>query len=298
MLLQKLEQNKLLHPPSWLSDNCQYLTIMGSLAYATNVDTSDFDVYGFTIPRKEDVFPHQLQGRIDGFGKQIQRFDQYIEHGVYDKDAQGGAGRTYDFTIYNIVRYFHLLLTCNPNAIDSIFTPADCVLHCTSIGSLVRDNRKLFLNKAIIPQLKGYAFAQLHKAGSQTKEGKRKEDVEKWGWDRKHLMHVVRLTLEAQDILQNGDLDLRTHCEHLKTIRRGEISLEEVRKWFTEKEIYLDKLYQESKLPWGPDEPKVKQLLLNALEIHYGSLDKVITLPDAAEQTLREVKELIEKRGF
>lgn len=277
MILQELEQQKLIHPPKWLTQNCHYLTVMGSIAYSTNSDTSDFDVYGFCIPKREDIFPH-LKGEIPGFGRQIQRFEQWIEHGIFDKDAQGGQGRTYDFTIFNIVRYFQLLMENNPNVIDSLFTAAECVLHITAVGRKIRDNRKMFLHKGIIPKLKGYAFSQLHKAGSHNREGKRAELVDKFGYDPKFLSHVVRLTLQAEDILLTNDLDLRKHKEHVKAVKRGEISLDEVRKWFNEKELFLQNLYEKSTLPHGPDESKIKKLLLEVLEEHYGSLEECIKL--------------------
>jgi predicted nucleotidyltransferase len=292
MILQELVKRKLLHPPQWLPSNTHYLTVMGSIAYGTNTDTSDFDVYGFAVPEKTVVFPH-LAGQVEGFGTQKQRFEQYQQHQVFDQDALGGAGRTYDFTIFNIVRYFHLLLENNPNVIDSIFTPIDCVLHATSTANLVRENRKLFLHKGIVHKLKGYAFSQLHKASSENRTGKRAEKVAELGWDAKFLSHVVRLTLQAEQILKTGDLDLRQDREHIKAIKRGEISLEEVRQWFGKKEAYLDKLVEESTLPYKPDEVRIKQLLLDCLEHHYGSLEKCIELPDRYKVLVDKIKELV-----
>ena len=46
-------------------------------------------------------------------------------------------------------------------------------------------------------------------------------------------------------------------------------------------------------------EPAIKQLLLNCLEEHYGSLEKCIVNPDAATTALREVAAVLEKyRGI
>lgn len=299
MLLTQIIDKKLLksNPPPFLKDNCQYLTTMGSIAYGTSLDTSDFDVYGFTIPPKNNLFPH-LDGQINGFGKQVEAFDQWQEHHIFDKDALGGKGRTYDFTIFGIARYFSLALDNNPNVIDSLFTPVDCVLHCTHIGNLVRDNRKLFLHKGVVAKLKGYAFSQLHKASSQTREGKRAEEVDKVGWDTKFLGHVVRLTLQAQQILTTGDLDLRLDREHIKAVRRGEITLDEVRAWFTAKETYLDKLYEDSKLRSKPDTAKIRQLLLDCLEHHYGDLSSCVKTVGKAEQVIKDISNLIYQSGF
>jgi hypothetical protein len=179
MIIQDLEERGLIQPPSFLSTNVHYLTIMGSHSYGTANTAdgdSDLDVYGFVIPPKDVVFPH-LGGEIHGFGRQKKHFEQY----------------------------------------------------------------------------------------------------------------------EAEMILAEGDLDLRRHNEHLKSIRRGDVKEEEIRKWASEKEQQLEKLYVESKLPWGPDESKIKKLLLNCLEAHYGDLSKVVVIPDRFEVALKQVKEIIDK---
>jgi len=86
MILTSLNKQNLIHPPKWLPDNTAYLTIMGSQAYGVSIDDSDLDVYGFCIPPKDLVFPH-LAGEIPGFGRQIQRFDQWQEHRVQSADV-------------------------------------------------------------------------------------------------------------------------------------------------------------------------------------------------------------------
>ena len=59
----------------------------------------------------------------------------------------------------------------NPNVIDSLFTPVNCVLHSTRVGNLVRENRRLFLHKGAWPKFKGYAYSQLHKMTDQNAAG-------------------------------------------------------------------------------------------------------------------------------
>jgi hypothetical protein len=46
-------------------------------------------------------------------------------------------------------------------------------------------------------------------------------------------------------------------------------------------------------LPHTPDEPKVKALLLNCLEEHYGNLESCVVNPDAAVTALREVADVL-----
>jgi uncharacterized protein len=168
-LIKELQQKNLLHLPSWFLENTMYLTITGSIAYGVTEDTSDFDIYGYAIPPKNVCFPH-LAGEIPGFGTPKQRFEQYTQHNIFDSEAVGGKGRKYDFTIFNIIKYFNLCMQGNPNILDSLFVPQSCIIHSTTISEMVRDNRKLFLSKAIWPRFKGYAYNQLHKASGKNPE--------------------------------------------------------------------------------------------------------------------------------
>lgn len=297
MLLDNLEKKKLISPPSFVVSNCAYLTIMGSHAYGV-ADTSvkdkipDYDIYGFCIPPKNYIFPQDI---IPGFGTPPPRFDQYQQHHIVDPDGLGGHGQEYDLQVFNIVKYFELCRGGNPNIIDSLFTPTTCVLHSTQVGVMVRDNRKLFLSKEIWKKFRGYAQSQLHKMDSKNPEGGRKEIVEKFGYDVKFAYHLVRLLNEAEMILMEGDLDLQKSKEVLKAIRRGDWKQDEIRSWANEKDKVLEVAYVNSTLPVQAPEDKLKVLLLNCLEAHYGSLDKLVRLSNKAELALEEIRNVLDR---
>lgn len=288
----KMTERGLLSPPKWLPESVQYETIMGSVAYGVSSDTSDMDVYGFCIPPKEDVFPH-LRGEIMGFGRQKQRFEQYQEHHIMDADAQ----QEYDFSIYNIVKYFHLCMENNPNMIDSLFTPRRCVLHSTEIGEMVRDERRIFLHKGAWHKFKGYAYAQMKKigAGRNRSNEKRQADIDRVGYDTKFAYHLVRLMCEVEQIMIEGDLDLERNREQLKAIRRGEWSLEQVEEWFASKEKSLEEVYASSILRHSPDESAIYNLLYKCLEQHYGSMEGVVRALPPAEKLLAEMQAVIDR---
>ncbi len=340
-LIQKLEEKKLINPPSWLGSNVHYLTIMGSVAYGVSSDTSDMDIYGWCMPTKELVFPH-LAGEILGFGRQTKRFEQYQQHHVINPEeshvirarrcpecesdvepAQGidfigvqapgdwwckscvkgffndqievDRGREYDFTVYGIVKYFQLCMENNPNMIDSLFTPANCVLHITRVGQMVRDNRRIFLHKGAWHTFKGYAYAQLSRmTKSDETQGKRRKLIDKYGYDIKFAYHIVRLLNEIEQIMMEGDLDLQKNREELKSIRRGEWTEVQIRDYFTRKEQELGALYLTSPLPHEPDEGKIKKLLLECLEEHYGNLEKCVVQPDKYKTVLQQVKDILD----
>jgi uncharacterized protein len=292
MLLKNLKSKQLIHPPDWLPSTTQYLCLMGSVAYGVAGDDSDSDVYGWCIPPKEMVFPH-LAGEITGFGRQIKRFEQWQEHHIIDKDV----GKEYDFSIYNIVKFFQLCMENNPNMCDALFVPERCVLHCSAIGNIARENRKLFLHKGCWHKFRGYAYSQLHKMSSKEPdpESKRAASIEKYGFDVKFAYHVVRLIYEVEEILTTGNLHLDQNTEVLKAIRRGEWSEERVSQFFEQKEKALTKAYEESKLPYSPDEQKIKNVLLQCLEHHFGSLDKAYVEPDRYKNALREIGDICHK---
>lgn len=281
----KLHEKKLISPPKWLPLNIQYETIMGSVAYGVSNDLSDCDVYGFCIPPVEYVFPHTA-GYIIGFDA-IPNFEQYQQHHILEGE------KNYDISIYGIVKYFKLVMENNPNMIDSLFTPQTCIKTCTKVGTLVRENRKIFLHKGSWHRFKGYSYQQMHKMDSKNPTGKRLETVEKYGFDVKFAYHIVRLLLEVEQILLEGDLDLTRNAEQLKEIRRGKWNAEDIRKYFVDKEQQLEKLYTESHLRNKPDQAKIKELLLHCLEEHYGSLDKLIKPTGQAETILQQIRDLI-----
>lgn len=290
--LQAMADKGLVKPPSFVVSNLCFEAIVGSTAYGTSTDVSDQDLYGWCIPHKDIVFPH-LAGYIPGFGQSPPAFNQFCQHHVIDT----GSGKEYDFTIYGIVRYFQLCMQCNPNMIDSLFVPDSCVKHITTVGQMVRDNRKLFLSKLAWPAFRGYSASQLHKMAIKTPQAgsKRAVNFEKHGWDTKYGMHLIRLLGEVHQILEYEDLDLQQNTEQLKAIRRGALTEVEVRNIGMQKIQNLESLYHTSQLRAKPDEAVIKQLLLDCLEHHYGSLSNCVSTPDAAIVALNEIDAILHK---
>lgn len=125
-------------------------------------------------------------------------------------------------------------------------------------------------------------------------DSKRSQLREQFGMDVKYAVHLVRLLGYAEQILMHGDLDLRKDKEHLKAIRRGEVSEADILKWAADKEISLEKLYSESKIRAIPAEKEIKQLLINCLEQHYGSIQNCIVNVDENAVALQKIKKILE----
>lgn len=291
--LQQLSNKGLLHAvPDHLYESVQYEVIMGSLAYGVSNDNSDLDIYGFSIPPKEIIFPH-FRGEIIGFDPFEVGFEQFQQHHIKDPSALGGKGRVYDITIYSIVKYFRLLMENNPNIIDSLFVPDSCVLFKTALAAHIRDNRSLFLHKGCWATFKGYAYGQMHKIRSKKPEGKRKIIVDQFGYDVKFAYHVVRLLNEVEQLLVEGSMCLTKNSEQLKAIRRGEWSLEELESYFSRKEADLESVYLKSSLPDRPNTALIRNLLLECLEQYYGSITNMVNQDGKAKIALMKIQSIL-----
>jgi hypothetical protein len=124
---------------------------------------------------------------------------------------------------------------------------------------------------------------------------KRAQLIQNYGLDTKYAYHVVRLLNEAEQILVEGDLDLERNREQLKSIRRGEWTMEDIENYFNQKERELENIYSRSSLRYSPDEAKIKQLLLNCLEMHFGSLDKCVVKQGEVETLVFEIQNVIDR---
>ncbi len=290
MIIDKLVEKKLIHPPKFLAANTHYLCMMGSIAYGVATEKSDMDIYGFCIPPKEDVFPH-LAGDIPGFGSQKQRFEQWTEAHIHDGDKE------YDFTVFSIVKFFSLCMQNNPNILDSLYVPRRCIIHATKVGELVREHRKMFLHKGSFHKFRGYAFSQLAKIRTKdhSANAERSADVAQFGYSTKYAYHLVRLALEAEQILVDHDLVLDSNTAILRSIREGQWKLEDIEEWFKEKEKSLETLYATSTLRSHPDEAAIKKLLIDCLEMHYGSISEAVKIETPVDLLVRQLQAVIDQ---
>jgi len=290
-ILPDLVRANTIHPPKWLPDNTAYLCYMGSHAYGVADDDSDLDVYGFCIPPIDVVFPH-LDGEIPGFGSQVQRFEQWQEHHA----KAPGKDAVYDFSVYSIVKYFQLAMQNNPNMIDSLFVPRRCILHSTPLSEHLREHRRLFLHKGSWHKFKGYAYSQMSKIKGKVNAAspRRATSIQTHGYDVKFAYHLVRLLCEVEQIMVEGDLDLEKNTPQLRSIRRGEWTLPFLEAWFSDKEKALETVYASSSLQHSPDEAVIRQLLLECLEMHYGSLDSVVKKDPSADRLVSVIRTAIE----
>lgn len=129
-----------LRKTEWIMFEC----VAGSHSYGTNNEDSDVDLRGiFRVPNE--------------FWLSIVPVVQQV------------SDETNDVTFYELRRYFELASGCNPNIIELLWTPEDCVVHVDPVMQHLLDNRELFISQKAYHTFSGYAFAQIKRAKGQNK---------------------------------------------------------------------------------------------------------------------------------
>ena len=236
---------------SWIDENMCYKVVTGSIAYGCCTDMSDEDIVGVTVPKKGDIF---VPGYIHGFDPKPMIFEQYQQ-------------TVPDVAIYSITKFFRLVMNCNPNIIDVLYVPGDCIMFKDVVGDRIRDNREKFLSKKAYHTFRGYAHSQMKQIKTRNPVGKRADLVKKYGYDTKFSYHLIRLLFECKQILENHDLDLRVDSETYRKIRNGEYTLESLCSYFNDCMEELDEIHEKSTLRYSVDGDFVRNLLLECLEI-------------------------------
>ena len=95
----------------------------------------------------------------------------------------------------------------------------------------------------------------------------RHEIEEKFGYDCKNAMHLVRLFTECKEILVDHKLQVkRPDAEFLLEIRNGKFSYDELIEWAETKDQELDELYKTSSLKKEPDRLKINEFTIKIFE--------------------------------
>ena len=120
------------------------LVIRGSHAYGTSLPTSDTDFAGVYIQSISDIL---------GFGYKEQIND--------DKN---------DTVFYELKRFLELVKSNNPNILELLNTPTDCIIHKHPVFDSILLHKDLFITKTCAKSFAGYAVQQIKKAKGQDKK--------------------------------------------------------------------------------------------------------------------------------
>lgn len=150
------QEYEFLKTNSHLQNKIMFLTLGGSYAYGTNVETSDVDVRGCALNSKSDLLG-------------LSSFDQVVDN-------------TTDTTIYSFNKLVSLLMNCNPNTIEMLGCRPDHYFMVSDIGHRMIENQHLFLSQRAVHSFGGYANQQLRRlenaiARDALPQGRREEHL-------------------------------------------------------------------------------------------------------------------------
>lgn len=118
-------------------NNIVLLTFGGSIAYGTNIETSDIDLRGCSLNSKEEI--------------------------LLGKDFKQKVYNETDTIIYSFNKFIKLLTNVNPNIIEMLGCKPEHYLILTDIGKQLIDNKHMFLSKKVASSFGGYANQQLRR---------------------------------------------------------------------------------------------------------------------------------------
>lgn len=236
-----------------IPDNTILLGYVGSIAHGTYVPKND---------------PHHIDDK-DIMGVCVGPKNIYL--GLNKLEQKDKFVDEWDSVVYEIKKYFRLLLKQNPNVLSLLWLQDKDYIHISDVGRKILDNRDIFSSKKAYSSFAGYANGQLHRMEHNACEGymgaKRKELVQRYGYDTKNAAHLIRLLRMGIEYLTDGELRVyRVDNHELKDIKQGKWSLEKIKSESESLFKLAREAYVRSPLPNQPDRDRAEKLLMEIIE--------------------------------
>ena len=123
---------------SFAYKNAALIVITGSHAYGLDTDSSDIDIRGFFYNDIKDFF------------------SLYAPKCNYDHIKT-------DTVLWSFHKFVKLLSSCNPNIVDVVGVPEECIIHCDKTAQYLIDHPELWLSKRIYFTMTGYSISILRR---------------------------------------------------------------------------------------------------------------------------------------
>lgn len=238
-----------------LSENLQYACYVGSTSHNTYVPKSnpdaidDIDLLLVVVPPLDRVLSVTTPGNYEPALKPWKQ----SEHLMVDE---------WDLTIHSMQKYLGLLLNGNPTMLSTLWVRPEDQVVCTHLfRNTILSGRDKFSTKESFHAFAGYASEQLRKMSSSENayQGymgeKRKQLVDKFGYDVKNAAHLIRLLKMCVEFLATGKLKVfrDEDAEQLREVKRGEWPIERVENLADDLFRQAREEYERSTLPELPD---------------------------------------------
>jgi predicted nucleotidyltransferase len=207
------------------ADSLIHLYIGGSEAHGAKLeDKSDLDLYGVYIPApgKALGITEYVNGEDDP-----QRVAVNPDHFVWStsgKNKKNGPDDI-DFSAFSLRKWAGQAAKGNATALHYLFMP-NLSMRPSMWEKHIRPNAHMFVSSRAGFHFKEFAKDQLKRLMGDLgkgKHGQRPELIEKYGYDTKAAMHVLRIIGEGIELMKHGKITLpRPDKDFLIGIRKGE----------------------------------------------------------------------------
>jgi len=225
--------------------NIIYKIRYGSDVFGTTTADSDNDIRGIYLPT---LYNHLA----------------FIEHKTLNIITP-----EYDIVYHPFKKYIKLAMRCNPSALEWLYVPEKDIIDIKKEGRLLRDSRDLFLSKEAYFRFSGFATSEWRRAMgvSRRKMGeKRREQIEKYGYDLKAAMNTIRLLQQCRELLLDRLIIMsRPNADYLKDVKLGRIRLAEVKYEYENATKELNIAYQKSSLKEKSNINKINDFMVDII---------------------------------
>ena len=204
---------------------------------------------------------------IDLIGAYVGAKEHYL--GLSKADHWMPENMQLDIKMYELRKYMRLLLKQNPSLIETLFLKVEHMVIWTPAFWDIMKARKYIISKKAFDSFSGYARGQMHRMEERETKGrmgaKRKELVEKFGYDPKNASHLIRLLKMSIELLKTGEMEVArtTDAEMLRAIKRGEWALEDIKALAEQLFEQAERAKERSTLREKPDEKLVEQMTVS-----------------------------------
>jgi predicted nucleotidyltransferase len=235
----------------------------GSALHGASLGKADLDIYGVFIEPLVNIYG-------------LTRFEHFVSSTGTDQSRN--TPDDVDITLYSLRRWAGLAVKGNPTALSFLFAPNEAGVMWDSVdvfswGQVKDALREAVVCKRSVNAFRGFVTDQMKRLlgeKGQGKHGQRPELTADFGYDTKAVMHASRLTFEAIELMNTGHITYpRPEVEYLRSIRRGELSLDKVCANVSESLRCLENAERDSLLQEKPNYAAVDSVLVNAYTEFY-----------------------------
>ena len=198
----------------------------------------------------------------------LRRFEQYVFR-TQPEGVRSGPGDL-DLIVYSLRKWMRLALTGNPTVLLPLYVPDNEIVRITDVGRELRANAAKIVSRQAGLRFAGYLRTQRQRMLDGATKVNRPELIEKYGFDTKYAMHMVRLGVQGVELLETGRMTLpiaEPWLSWLRELRRGKHTQDEALAAAAELEDRLGRLVRgASPLPEEPDRDWASRWLVRAYD--------------------------------